>query len=83
MRYIKDIPNSRFKIGLYQWNSKYIIRVESGMYEQTYKIDDYEVASIEELEACMDEDFTSRIALRFDAMHEDFNGSLIRNNILF
>jgi hypothetical protein len=46
MRYIKDIPHVQFKIGLYQWNSKYIIKVESGMYEQTYKIDDYEVASV-------------------------------------
>ncbi len=83
MRYIKDIPNSRFKIGLYQWNSKYIIRVESGMYEQTYKIDDYEVTSTDELEACMDEDFTNRVASRFDTMHEDFNGTLTRHNILF
>ena len=81
MRYIKDIPNPRYKIGLYQWNSKYIIKIESGMYEQTYKIDDYEVASTDELEACMDEAFTQAVA--FDAMHDDFNGTLIRNNVLF
>jgi hypothetical protein len=83
MRYIKDIPNPRYKIGLYQWNSKYIIKIESGMYEQTYKIDDYEVASADELEACMDEAFTQAIADRFDAMHADFNGTLTRHNVLF
>nr|WP_295928660.1 hypothetical protein [uncultured Dyadobacter sp.] len=53
------------------------------MYEQTYKIDDYEVTSTDELEACMDEDFTNRVASRFDTMHEDFNGTLTRHNILF
>jgi hypothetical protein len=83
MRYIKDIPNPRFKIGLYQWNSKYIIKIESGMYEQTYKIDDYEVASVDELDACMDEEFTNAVASRFDAMHGEFNSSLIRHNVLF
>ena len=83
MRYIKDIPNPHYKIGLYQWNSKYIIKIESGMYEQTYKIDDYEVASTDELEACIDQAFTDAIALRFDAMHADFNGTLRRHNVLF
>lgn len=83
MRYIKDIPNPHYKIGLYQWNSKYIIKVESGMYEQTYKIDDYEVATTDELEACMDTTFTEAVAARFDAMHADFHGSLVRNNVLF
>ncbi|MCF0040984.1 hypothetical protein [Dyadobacter fanqingshengii] len=83
MRYIKDIPNDKFKIGLYQWNNKYIIKIESGMYEQTYKIDDYEIESAAELERCIDESFIAAIANRFDAMHEDFSGSLRRNEVIF
>ena len=83
MRYIKDIPNPRYKIGLYQWNSKYIIKIESGMYEQTYKIDDYEVASTDELEPCMDDAFTQAIADRYDPMHAELSGTLIRHNVLF
>ncbi|WP_353719705.1 hypothetical protein [Dyadobacter sp. 676] len=83
MRYIKDIPNPRYKIGLYQWNSKYIIKIESGMYEQTYKIDDYEVATTDELEACMDPEFIDAVAARFDDMHAGFNSTLVRHNVLF
>jgi hypothetical protein len=83
MRYIKDIPHVQFKIGLYQWNSKYIIKVESGMYEQTYKIDDYEVESTEEIERCMDDDFMSSVQSKFEAMHNDFYNTLKRNNVLF
>ncbi|TLV02974.1 hypothetical protein [Dyadobacter luticola] len=83
MRYIKDIPNPQFKIGLYQWNSKYIIKVESGMYEQTYKIDDYEIQELPELEQCIDNDFISAVSRRFDAMHDDFSDTLKRNNVVF
>lgn len=83
MRYIKDLPNPRFKIGLYQWNNKYIVKLESGSYEQTYKIDDYEVDGIEQIEACIDEAFLAAVGLRFDVMHEDFNATLIRHNVLF
>ena len=83
MRYIKDIPHVRFKVGLYQWNSKYIIKVESGMYEQTYKLDDYEVESTEELEACIDSKFLSFVRENFDRMQGEFFESLKRNNVVF
>lgn len=83
MRYIKDIPNDKFKIGLYQWNNKYIVKIESGMYEQTYKIDDYEIESVAEIERCIDESFIAAITTRFDAMHDDFSESLRRNEVIF
>jgi hypothetical protein len=83
MRYIKDIPNAQYKIGLYQWNNKYIVKIESGMYEQTYKIDDYEVESAEEIAKCMDEEFITAVTSRFDAMHNDFSTSLRRNELIF
>lgn len=83
MRYVKDIPNDKFKIGLYQWNNKYIVKIESGMYEQTYKIEDYEIESPEEIERCMDGIFIAAITARFDAMHDDFSGSLMRNEVIF
>ncbi|MCE7064755.1 hypothetical protein [Dyadobacter sp. CY326] len=83
MRYIKDIPNANYKIGLYQWNNKYIVKIESGMYEQTYKIDDYEIESEAELEKCMDDVFISAVTARFDAMHDDFSTTLRRNELIF
>ena len=83
MRYIKDIANPRFKISIYQWNNKYIIKMESGMYEQTYKIDEYEVSTIEELEKCVDEAFLNEVNQRFDAMNSDFTSSLTRNEVIF
>ena len=83
MRYIQDIPNANYKIGLYQWNNKYIVKIESGMYEQTYKIDDYEIESAAEIEKCMDSEFISAVTRRLDAMHDDFSASLRRNELIF
>ena len=83
MRYIKDIPNPKFKISLYQWNNKYIIKMESEMFEQTYKIDQYEVENIEELEKCLDTTLLEAVLSRFDAMNKDFTSSLTRNEIIF
>lgn len=83
MRYIKDIADTRFKISIYQWNNKYIIKMESGMYEQTYKIDQYEVSNIEELEKCIDAVFLEAVNERFDAMNGDFTASLTRNEVIF
>ncbi|WP_439585234.1 hypothetical protein [Dyadobacter bucti] len=81
MRYIKDIPNENFKIGLYHWNNKYIIKIESGMYEQTYKIDDYELQNQEELEVCLDKQFLATLNEKFTSMHEDFMEAFRRNDI--
>jgi hypothetical protein len=83
MRYIKDIPNNLFKISIYQWNNKYIIKIEAGLYEQTYKIDQYEVSSLDEIERCLDETFLLRVSERFTAMQNDFDDTLTRNEVIF
>lgn len=83
MRYIKDITSNRFKIGLYQWNNKYIVRIEFGMYEQTYKIEEYEVENVEEIEKCVDDLFLEKVTRVFESMHEGFGETLSRNEVIF
>lgn len=83
MRYIKDVPNKEFKIGLYQWNNKYIIKIEAGMYEQTYKIDEYDISSIDEIENCMDATFMTKVSTMFGLMQSDFRDTLSRNEVIF
>jgi hypothetical protein len=83
MRYIKDIPHQQFKISIYQWNNKYIVKIEVGMFEQTYKIDEYEITNLEEIEKCMDVVFLTKVAERFGAMQGDFGDTLKRNDVVF
>ena len=83
MRYIKDIPHQQFKISIYQWNNKYIIKIEVGMFEQTYKIEEYEIANVEEIEKSMDVEFLEKVSARFFGMQEDFAHTLHRNDVIF
>ena len=84
MRYIRDIPNPGYKISLYQWNGKYIIKFEAGgQYEQVYKLDQTEVVSDEELDRLVDTVFLKQVEDRFRSMHADFSESLRRNEIIF
>ena len=83
MRYIKDIPHQDLKIGVYRWNNKYIIKIELGLIEQTYKIEEYEIQDIAELESCLDEAFLNSVLIKFSEMQRDFQETLHRNNVLF
>ncbi|WP_373511754.1 hypothetical protein [Persicitalea sp.] len=84
MRYLKDIPNEHYKVGLYQWNGKYIVKFEAGgSYEQIYKIDETEFESTDELVSVLDEDFVKTISDRFRRMHIDTQESMKRNGVIF
>lgn len=84
MRYIRDIPHPSHKISLYQWNGKYLIKLEAGgMYEQIYKLDQTEIGSEEEIDRILDEAFLNQAVDRFRQMHQDFYDSLRRNELLF
>jgi hypothetical protein len=84
MRYIKDIVHPAYKISVYHWNGKYIIKIEAGgVYEQIYKIDETEILATEELDKIADSQFIQKVTDRFREMHEDFTGSLRRNEIIF
>lgn len=72
MRVIGELPNKFCKISLFQWNEKYLVKFELGLYEQTFKIDEYEVADVEELKSLISEDFIKKVKQRFDNMHADW-----------
>lgn len=78
MRYISDIPDSRFKIGLYAWNNKYIVKIEAGMLEQTYKISELDVTGPDEVRAMLDEAFLDAVALTFQKMATDWEAGMMR-----
>ncbi|GAB2771316.1 hypothetical protein GCM10027275_12580 [Rhabdobacter roseus] len=84
MRYLKDIPNPTYKISVYQWNGKYIIKFEAGgRYEQTYKVDETDLTSADELDQLVDEPFLQEVTERFGAMHRSLTDSLRRHEILY
>jgi hypothetical protein len=76
MRIIATIPHPKVKISVFQMNNKYLLKMEAGPYEQTYKIYEDEIQSMEQLQALCNENFMNTVVKRFEAMHIDFESSL-------
>ena len=70
MNLIKNIPHPVFKITLYGWNQKYIIKIEDDLYEQTYKIPQYDLASVDEVDEVLNEGFLKFVNENFKNMHK-------------
>ncbi|WP_020598625.1 hypothetical protein [Spirosoma panaciterrae] len=81
MRFVQDIPHPQFRIGLYAWNSKYIVKIEAGPYEQTYKVSELDLADPETVPALLDEPFLHKVAARFQEMDADWQATGERNAV--
>jgi hypothetical protein len=68
MRVVGDIPHPECKITLFHWNNKYLIKLELGPFEQTFKVNDYDVTSEEDLKKIVNEEFIDQAMARFADM---------------
>ena len=68
MRIIGEIPHPACKITLFSWNSKYLVKLERGFIEQTFKIPEYEVSGDQDIQRLVAEDFLAQALQRFDEM---------------
>jgi hypothetical protein len=52
MRVIKEFGLSpEIKCTLFSWNGKYLIKLENGIFEQTYKVSEMDVSGLSEIES--------------------------------
>jgi len=72
MRFVEDIPHHTFKIGIHNYNSKYIIKIEWGQYEQTFKIAETDSGGLVGVKRLITEPLLENCMRRFKQMHEDF-----------
>lgn len=79
MRFVQDIPHPQFRIGLYAWNGKQIVKIEAGPYEQTYKISDMDLSAPDALPALLDDAFLARVTQRFRDMDADWTATQERH----
>ena len=78
MRVVTEIPHAAVKITVFAWNGKYLIKLERGPYEQTYKISEMEVASDETIKQMLDETFINEAVGLFQQMHQQIMAALER-----
>lgn len=78
MRIIKEIQHPACKITLYAWNNRYIIKLETGLLEQTFKVNEFDVTSEQEVEKLLDGPFLKEALERFEQMSHSLGGALHR-----
>lgn len=81
MRQLANIPHSDVNITLFSWNGKYLIKLEKGPFEQTYKVSEMDVTSDEEIRTLLDEEFIQAAVARFRHMHADLQAAFDRHGI--
>ena len=68
MRVVGEIAHPEIKITIFHWNNRYLIKLEAGPFEQTFKIEEYDLASEEEVKKIVSEEFIQQSIVRFNEM---------------
>ncbi len=68
MRVVGEFPHPDCKITIFHWNNRYLIKLEAGPFEQTFKIDQTDLSSEDDLKKILNEDFISDAIARFADM---------------
>jgi hypothetical protein len=76
MRVVGEIPHPELKITIFHWNNRYLIKLEAGLFEQTFKIHEYDVASEVELKKLVDANFIKEAIDRFNQMTVSLQNSM-------
>lgn len=80
MRVIAEIPHPRFKIQIFGYNGKYILKVELGQFEQSFKLNEMDVNGTEEIERMVTTEFLTNCLHRFIQMRSDWETAFKSKN---
>ena len=75
MRLVTEVPHSRFKIQIFNYNSKFIVKIELDQFEQVYKIGETDVNGVEEVVKMVNESLLKNSLTRFIEMRSDWGNA--------
>jgi hypothetical protein len=78
MRIVGEIPHDVCKITLFSWNNRYLIKLELGLLEQTYKINQFDIVTEADLYKIVDQTFLTDAIDRFTEMDKSLRLALER-----
>lgn len=73
MRLVREIHRPDCKITIFSWNNRYLIKLEQGMLEQTFKVSEMDVAGDEDLITLLDAEFLHQASRRFEDMGQSLH----------
>jgi hypothetical protein len=82
MRVVADIPHPRYKIQIFNYNSKYMLKVELGQFEQVFKIGEADVFGLDEVKAMITQELLDNALDRFMSMRVDWEKAFAQKNIV-
>jgi hypothetical protein len=78
MRIVGEIPHPDCKITLLAWNNRYLIKIEQGLLEQTFKVNQFDIFNEADVIKMLDSTFISECLARFEDMHQSLVRALDR-----
>ena len=81
MRLVRELTHTDFKITIFSWNNRYLIKLEEGPLEQTFKVAETDVAGDEDLISLLDAEFLHQAAARFRDMGQSLHDALRRGGL--
>lgn len=75
MRTVAEIPHHTFRISIFSYNAKYIVKIELAQYEQLFKIAETDVVGLEDLKKMISDEFLENCMERFLTMRSDWTKS--------
>jgi len=76
MRVVGEIAHPECKITIFHWNNRYLLKLEAGLLEQTFKVSEYDINSEEDLKKILNEEFINRALERFQEMYVSLRASM-------
>lgn len=80
MRAIAELPHPECKITIFSMNNKFLIKLERGAFEQTYKLNELDVTDgVNGVFQILDDEFINSVVERFKHMRDDFHAAYARH----
>lgn len=81
MRQVAEIPHDRYKITIFNYNAKYMLKIELGQFEQVFKIGETDVFSVEEVKNMVTPTLLTNCLKRFVEMRSDWEEAFQVKNV--
>lgn len=79
MRIVFEIPGDQVKTTVFHWNQKYLIKFETALYEQTYKVSELDVMGDADIRKLIDDEaFQASWIKQFQNMHQGLQAAIAR-----
>lgn len=82
MRVVAEIPHPRYKIQIFSYNGKFLLKIELGQFEQIFKIPETDVMGLEEIQRMVTPELLKNTLDRFVTMRADWEAAFQQKSII-